>query len=142
MFIQKRHWFYRANLSHVFTPRSFFIKSIPSKNMDAASINNLSLHIRISCQVDFRLLGTILPTLIYIWPFVFFFVDNNKIIATLRVFPSEAFYKKAVLKNFAIFLGKHLCWSLFLTNLQSFRTATLLKRDSNTSVFLWTLQNF
>ena len=32
----------------------------------------------------------------------------------------EVFYKKAVLKNFA----------------------TLLKRDSNTGVFLWILQNF
>ena len=27
--------------------------------------------------------------------------------------PSEVFHKKAVLKNFAIFTGKHLCWSLF-----------------------------
>ena len=37
-----------------------------------------------------------------------------------------------VLKNFAIFTGKHLCWSLFLMQLLS----TLLKRDSNTGVFL------
>ena len=29
--------------------------------------------------------------------------------------------KKAVLKNFGIFTGKHLCWSLFLTNLQALR---------------------
>ena len=29
--------------------------------------------------------------------------------------------KKAVLKNFAIFTGKHLCWSLFLVKLQAFR---------------------
>ena len=27
--------------------------------------------------------------------------------------------KNAVLKNFAIFTGKHLCWSLFLTRLQA-----------------------
>ena len=26
------------------------------------------------------------------------------------------FYKKTVLKNFEIFLGKHLCWSFFLIN--------------------------
>ena len=26
------------------------------------------------------------------------------------------FYKKSFLKNLAIFLGKHLCWSLFLKN--------------------------
>ena len=29
------------------------------------------------------------------------------------------FYEKGVLKNFAIFRGKHLCWSLFLIKLQA-----------------------
>ena len=33
----------------------------------------------------------------------------------------KVLYKKAVLKNFAIFAGKHLCWSLFLIKLQAFR---------------------
>ena len=28
--------------------------------------------------------------------------------------PPEVFYKKAVLKNFAMFTGKQLCWNLFL----------------------------
>ena len=28
---------------------------------------------------------------------------------------------KAVFKNFAIFTGKHLCWNLFLTKLQTFK---------------------
>ena len=31
------------------------------------------------------------------------------------------FYKKTVLKNFAIFAGKYLCWSLFLITVQAFR---------------------
>ena len=44
--------------------------------------------------------------------------------------------KEAVLKDFAIFTGKHLCWSLFLIKLLAFRGATLLKGDSNTGVFL------
>ena len=35
--------------------------------------------------------------------------------------------------------GKHLCWSYFLIKLQACRFATLLKRDSNTGVFLWIL---
>ena len=48
--------------------------------------------------------------------------------------------KKAVLKNLSIFIGKQLCWSLFLIKLPFFRPATLLERDSNTRVFL--LQNF
>ena len=32
----------------------------------------------------------------------------------------EVFYKEAFLKNFAIFTGKHQCWSLFLIKLQAF----------------------
>ena len=39
--------------------------------------------------------------------------------------------KNTVHKNFVIFTGKHLCWSLFLIKLQAFRHATLLKRESN-----------
>ena len=35
--------------------------------------------------------------------------------------------KISVLKNLTIFMGKDLCWSLFLMNLQSFRPATSLK---------------
>ena len=38
--------------------------------------------------------------------------------------------KRDVLKKFANFTGKHLCWSLFL------------KRDSNTGLFLWNLLIF
>ena len=56
--------------------------------------------------------------------------------------PPEVFHKKAVLKNFAIFTGKHLRWSLFSMKLQAFTATILLKRHSNTGVFLWTLQNF
>ena len=37
-------------------------------------------------------------------------------------------------ENFVNFTGQHLCWS--------FRSAALLKRDFNTGVFLWNLQNF
>ena len=40
---------------------------------------------------------------------------------------SDVFCKKAALKNFTIFTGKHLCWSLFLIKLQAFTSATLLK---------------
>ena len=35
-----------------------------------------------------------------------------------------------VLKNFPIFTGKHLCWSLFVTKLSACKPANLLKRDS------------
>ena len=55
--------------------------------------------------------------------------------------PLDVFYKKSC-KNFAIYTGKHLCWIFFLIRLQPWRPATLLKKDSNTSVFLWILLNF
>ena len=39
---------------------------------------------------------------------------------------SQMFFKISVLKNFAIFTGNHLCWSLFLIKLQALRPAFLL----------------
>ena len=47
----------------------------------------------------------------------------------------ELICKKAGLKNYAEFIGKYLCRSLFLIKLQAFRSATLLKRNSSTGVF-------
>ena len=52
------------------------------------------------------------------------------------------FFKKSVRRNFANFTGKRLCWSLFLIESQALRPAALLKRDSNTDILLWNLQNF
>ena len=40
------------------------------------------------------------------------------------------FFKIVALKNFAVFIGKNLCCSLFSNN------CSLLKRDSDTGVFL------
>ena len=37
--------------------------------------------------------------------------------------------KKVDLENSKILTGKHLCWSLFLIKLQTFRSVTLLKKD-------------
>ena len=47
-----------------------------------------------------------------------------------------------VLKNFTIFTRKHMCWSLFKIKFQGYSSETLLKRNSNTGVFLWILWNF
>ena len=45
------------------------------------------------------------------------------------------FNKKVVLRNFAIFTGKQVCWSLFLIRLQPFGPATLLERHSKYRCF-------
>ena len=55
---------------------------------------------------------------------------------------SQIFFRTGVLKIFANFTRKRLCWSLFLIKLPAWRPVTLLKRDSNIGVFLWHLQNF
>ena len=52
-----------------------------------------------------------------------------------RVLYEIALYSKTA-KSFATFTGKHMCWGQFLTNLQTFRPTTLLKRDSSTGAFL------
>ena len=50
------------------------------------------------------------------------------------------FFKTGAIRNFAVFTGKHLRWSLFLIKLQALRAATLFqpcpKSDFNTGVFL------
>ena len=55
---------------------------------------------------------------------------------------TKVFYIKAVLKNFAIFTGKQLCWSLCLIKLQTFKLAALFIRDSITGAFLCILRIF
>ena len=47
----------------------------------------------------------------------------------------EGFCKKGVLKNFANFTEKRLCWSLFSNKVASPQPASFLKRDSNSSAF-------
>ena len=46
------------------------------------------------------------------------------------------FFKIGVPKHFAIFIGKHLYWSLFYIKMQTRKPAALSKQDSNTGAFL------
>ena len=55
---------------------------------------------------------------------------------------SQMYFRLGTLKDFPMFTEKYLCWSLFLINIQAWRPATLLKRDSNICVFLWNFRNF
>ena len=57
----------------------------------------------------------------------------------------KVFYKKAVLKNFAIFTGKHPCWNLFFNKNAGFLACSFIKKRlehrwffSNTEKFLKT----
>ena len=51
-------------------------------------------------------------------------------------------FKKGVLKNFAIFIGEHLCWSLFLIEFQPFRPANLFKKILQRRCFLVNIVEF
>ena len=67
-------------------------------------------------------------------------VKLQNLISRIPVLPSqkqpfEVFFKVGVLKSYAIFAGTHLHWSLFLIKFQSFRPATLIRRDSYCKIF-------
>ena len=55
-------------------------------------------------------------------------MNHRDLLNSLRSSHYRCSVKKVVLKTFANFTGKHLCWSLFLITLLVFRPATLLKR--------------
>ena len=58
-----------------------------------------------------------------------------------EVIARRCFVGKVFLKYRTKFWEKHLCWNLFLIKLQAWRTATVLKYDFSTDVFLWILRN-
>ena len=74
------------------------------------------------------------------------FSNKSFFIIIFRSSCMQMFFKTGVIRNFSLFTGKHLCWSLFLIKLQALQAATLfqpcLKRDFNTGVFLRILQHF
>ena len=84
------------------------------------------------CHLCFSSLSFYLSSSYLFVFFIFFFCVDNGWNSC-----SQMFFKIDVLKNFGNFTGKQLCWSLFLIKLQSWRPETLLKRNSNTGVFLW-----
>ena len=70
-------------------------------------------------------------------PYVPAFVTRTKFVfskfelSNFRSSRLQVFFKIHVLKNFSYFTGKHMCRNLFLIKLQ-----VVLKRDSNTGLFL------
>ena len=70
------------------------------------------------------------------------FLNHRKKLLHFRSSRLRMFFKIGVVKNFTKFTGKQMCWSLFLIRLQAWKAATILKRDSNTGVFLCNLRNW
>ena len=61
---------------------------------------------------------------------------------TVRSSHRSCYIRKLFLNNFAISKGSTCAGVFFFKKLQTFRLATLLKRDPNIGVSLWILQNF
>ena len=70
-------------------------------------------------------------------------LNDQKTLSFLNLKSNHSlFFKIGALKNFAIFTGKSLYCTYFLIKLQAWKTAVLLKRDSNTANFLVNIAKF
>ena len=61
-------------------------------------------------------------------------IHQNTRFFNIQKQPPEVTYKTGVLKNYARFKGKHLCWSLFLNKVAGLRLATI-KKEAPTQTF-------
>ena len=67
-----------------------------------------------------------------LWSFIFSISHFSSLETEYIEVAVRSCFKIGVLKNFAMFMGKHLCWSLFLIKYPAFRATALLKEDFNT----------
>ena len=56
--------------------------------------------------------------------------------------PLEVFHKKAILKNFVIFTGKHLCWGLFFIKVAGLQASNCIKKGLQHRYFLVNIGKF
>ena len=88
-------------------------------------------------------------------PYVYFYKGSNHVLLVVSCScivnkitwrysssRSQMFLKIGVLKSFAYFTGKQLHWNFFFIKLKALSPATLLKKESNSGVFLWNLWKF
>ena len=124
------------------------MKSWLKTRSDKSTCANIFLEFRlipVLSSNEWNIIPLIIHSLLYIhylYLYLYFYLIlfTLKIMKSLPEQNSEA-AAGGIFKNFANFKGKRLCWSLFFTKSRAFRPATLLKRDSYTSVFLRNLRN-
>ena len=95
-----------------------------SNSRGADEIKNLLILIDFqvqSCYTELLLLFSIMS----LWSDI---LCSSSHMLHIRSSRSQMLFKISILKNFAIFTGKHLCWDHYLIKLQAFRPTTLLKR--------------
>ena len=76
----------------------------------------------------YSVFSDVVPINIREYKFIHSFQATVNFSGKCRSSRSQMIFEIAVLKNFVVFTGKHLCWS-------PFRPATLLKKESPTQVF-------
>ena len=126
------YFFQPPHLSPPLPPHPPFLQ--PSSTRDLAVTNS-------SIIFEWMQHRTIDNTLTFIHSLLIHLIFSTLIIMTQPPEQNSRGAAGGVLKNFANFTGKHLCWSLFFTKLQAFRQAMLLKGDSYTGVFLLNLRS-
>ena len=70
----------------------------------------------------------------------FLVLSSHKISGKYNV--QKVFYKNAVLKNFVIFIGKHLRWNLFFNKNAGLQTCSLIKKRLQHRWFLANIDKF
>ena len=131
-FIQR--FFTQSKLPLIFTKTLSFPRKTAKLNTDNYFYKKLHLSCFTVSRISLRLSSLDTP--------LFFLLFLPLWITKFRSSRSIMSFKIGVFKNFAIFTGKDLCWSLFVIKSPACKLANLLKRDSNTSVFQLTLLNF
>ena len=66
---------------------------------------------------------------------------KNSII-TSKYNEQKVFHKKAVLKNFAIFTGRHLCWNLFFNKNTGLQGPSFIKKRHEPRCFFANIEKF
>ena len=68
--------------------------------------------------------------------------EGIDLISIVRGSRPKMFFGTGALQDFAVYVEKLMCWSLFLIKLKAWGPTTFSRRDSSESVFLWKLRNF
>ena len=129
--------FYLVLLSHIHNPVKQIIWGVLQIQLTIfAKISILDVSLGSEYAFDYRLWIRLWICLCFFYHYFHF--ESMK----FRFSHSQMPFTINVFKNFAIFTGKYLRWSLFVITLPACKSADLLKRFSNTCVLLWIFPNF
>ena len=71
----------------------------------------------------------------FLWTNLAWIRNSYKFFNHIQKQPLEVFHKKAILKKFVIFKGKHLSWGLFFIKVPSLQASNCFKKGASTQIF-------